>query len=401
MDVNKFLADWSAGEAPTKMRLGQARVRSVDSDPVYTITPGQAVIVPTSQEWGTSEIVANYLGEYPPRPGASCWYATDGVDRIILGMMGPDGPPSASISLTAATATTTATNSTVAMTTTEYDPWNMTDSSTGTGITIPAGGMYAIAGFQTYAANATGYRQISLRRNGGLLESIRLPTTTASNPILGLTMPGYPLDKGDIISMTGQQTSGTTINMNAASLSVQYVGRRRSTSGTATLITDGSFENNDITSADSAWNFTNATSATWSLDGSFGKFYTGVVGLKGVHAAGTVSTVVSSNTVISVVPRQKLRISAYVHANAFIAPSATTGAQFMLFTSADGTPEYLQTGTTATLAGTTFITTAYLPITADITVPDGAFVARVGFKTMSTATNTVWWDEIVATEVIS
>jgi hypothetical protein len=401
MDVNKFLADWSAGEAPTKMRLGQARVRSVDSDPVYTITPGQAVIVPTSQEWGTSEIVANYLGEYPPRPGGSCWYATDGVDRIIMGMMGPDGPPSASISLTSATATTTAGTTVIAMTTTEFDPWNMTDTA-GTGLTIPATGMYAISGFATWNQNGTGYRELTLRRNGSVLERNRAQTiTTAFNPIQNLTLPGFPCNKGDIISMVGIQTSGANLNLNAASLYVQYVGRRRSTSGTATLIADGSFENNDITSSDSAWNFTNATSATWSLDGSFNKFYTGVVGLKGIHAAGTVSTVVSSNTVIPVVPRQKLRISAYVQANAFIASSSTTGAQFLLFTSADGTPQYLETGTTTPAGGTSVITTAYLPITTDITVPAGAFVARVGFKTMSTATNTVWWDEIVATEVIS
>jgi hypothetical protein len=400
MDVNKFLADWNAGEAPTKMRLGQARVRSVDSDPVYTITPGQAVIVPTSQEWGTSEIVANYLGEYPPRPGGSCWYATDGVDRIILGMMAPDGPPSASIALAAATAVASSATTVITTGSVVHDPWNMAESS-GTALQIPADGVYSLMAYASWAANANGFRQVNLFRNGTTITVNRMASSPTSNPSHATLHPGFPMSKGDLVSTSVQQTTSGSINLNLLTLSAQYVGRRRSTSGTATLISDGSFENNDITSSESAWNFTNATSATWSLDGSYLKPYTGVVALKGIHAAGTVSTVVSSNTVIPVVPRQKLRISAYVQANAFIAPSATTGAQFMLFTSADGTPEYLQTGTTATLAGTTFITTAYLPITADITVPDGAFVARVGFKTMSTATNTVWWDEIVATEVIS
>ena len=400
MDVNKFLADWSAGEAPTKMRLGQARVRSVDSDPVYTITPGQAVIVPTSQEWGTSEIVANYLGEYPPRPGGSCWYATDGVDRIILGMMAPDGPPSASIALAAATAVASSATTVITTGSVVHDPWNMAESS-GTALQIPADGVYSLMAYASWGANANGFRQVNLFRNGTTITVNRMASSPTSNPSHATLHPGFPMSKGDLVSTSVQQTTSGSINLNLLTLSAQYVGRRRSTSGTATLISDGSFENNDITSSESAWNFTNATSATWSLDGSYLKPYTGVVALKGIHAAGTVSTVVSSNTVIPVVPRQKLRISAYVQANAFIAPSATTGAQFMLFTSADGTPEYLQTGTTATLAGTTFITTAYLPITADITVPDGAFVARVGFKTMSTATNTVWWDEIVATEVIS
>jgi hypothetical protein len=398
MEIGRFLSDWSAGSAGAMLRIGQARVRSVDSDPVYTISAGQTVIVPSASEWGTSEIVAAYLGEYPPRPGGSCWYVTDGVDRIVLGMVAPDGPPSASISLTAATATTTATNSTVVMTTVDYDPWNMTDTA-GTGLTIPATGLYAITGFQTYAANGTGFRQITLRRNGSNLESVRLPTTTASNPIVNVTMPGYPLNKGDIISMIGQQTSGGNLNMNAASLSVQYVGRKRSTSGTATLIVDGGFENNNITTTDSVWDFTNATSATWTLDGS--NAYTGVSALKGVHAAGAVTTVVANLTSIPVVPRQKLRVSAYVKANAAIAASATTGAQFLLFTSVDGVPEYLQTGTTTTVGGTAAISTSYAAITSDFTIPTGAFVARIGLKTMCTSTNTVWWDEIVTTEVIS
>lgn len=399
MEIGRFLSDWSAGNAGAMLRIGQARVRSVDSDPVYTISAGQSVIVPSTSEWGTSEIVAAYLGEYPPRPGGSCWYVTDGVDRIVLGMVGPDGPPSASISLTAATATTTAGTTVIAMRTTEYDPWNMTDTA-GTGLTIPATGLYAISGFATWNSNGTGYRELTLRRNGSVLERNRVQTiTTAANPIQNLTLPGYPCNKGDIISMIGIQTSTGNLNLTASSLSVQYVGRKRSTSGTATLIVDGDFENNNITTTDSVWDFTNATSATWTLDGS--NAYVGVSALKGVHAAGAVTTVVANLTSIPVVPRQKLRVSAYVKANAAIAASATTGAQFLLFTSVDGVPEYLQTGTTTTVGGTAAISTSYAAITSDFTIPTGAFVARIGLKTMCTSTNTVWWDEIVTTEVIS
>lgn len=399
MEIGRFLSDWSAGNAGATLRIGQARVRSVDSDPVYTISAGQSVIVPSTSEWGTSEIVTAYLGEYPPRPGGSCWYVTDGVDRIVLGMVGPDGPPSASISLTAGTATTTAGTTVIAMTTTEYDPWNMTDTA-GTGLTIPATGLYAISGFATWNSNGTGYRELAIRRNGSVLERSRVQTiTTAFNPIQSLTLPGYPCNKGDIISMVGVQTSTGNLNITASSLSVQYVGRKRSTSGTATLIVDGDFENNNIATSGSVWDFTNATSATWTLDGS--NAYIGISALKGVHAAGAVTTVVSNLTSIPVVPRQKLRVSAYVKANAAIAASATTGAQFLLFTSVDGVPEYLQTGTTTTVGGTAAISTSYAAITSDFTIPTGAFVARIGLKTMCTSTNTVWWDEIVTTEVIS
>lgn len=277
MDPKNFINDLNSSASSSKLRLGLARVVSVDSDAVLTITPGQAVISPASVETATGDVIANYLGEYPPRPGGSCWYATDGVDRIILGMMAPDGPPSASISLTAATATTTATNSTVAMTTVDWDPWNMT-STAATGITIPVGGMYAITGFQTWGANGTGFRQITLRRNGSNLESVRLPTTTASNPIVNLTMPGYPLNKGDIISMIGQQTSTGNLNMNAASLSVQYVGRRRGTAQIE-LQLDGGFESGLLNAAGSP----QYDDAVWYGGTATNFVYTSIVGTAGLR----------------------------------------------------------------------------------------------------------------------
>jgi hypothetical protein len=400
MDVNKFLADFSAGDPATKMRLGQARVRSVDTDPVYTLTTGQAVIVPTSQEWGTSEIVANYLGEYPPRPGGSCWYVTDGVDRIILGMVAPDGPPSASIALAAATAVASSATTVITTGSVVHDPWNMAESS-GTALQIPADGVYSLMAYASWAANANGFRQVNVFRNGTVITVNRMASSPTSNPSHQTLHPSFPMSKGDLVSSSVQQTTSGSINLNTLILSAQYVGRRRNTTGTATLIADGDFENNDITSSQSAWDFTNATSATWSLDPSFTGHYDGEVALKGVHAAGTVSTVVQSNTVIPVVPRQKLRLSAYVKANALMPASATVGAQFLLLTSADGTPVYLETGTTATTAGTSLFTTSFLPISQDVTVPTGAFVARIGLRTMSTAANTVNWDAIVATEIIS
>jgi 2-keto-4-pentenoate hydratase len=119
-----------------------------------------------------------------------------------------------------------------------------------------------------------------------------------------------------------------------------------------------------------------------------------------VHASGSVNTIVTNLTTIPVVPRQKLRVSGYMKANAVFGPP-TIGAQFLLFTSADGAPEYLQTGTTTTTGSLNGVVTAYSPMTADFTIPAGAFVARIGLKITCTAANTVWWDEIVVTEVIS
>ena len=49
MDAVKFLADLATLEQGNRLRLGVAQVRSVDTDPEYTLVTGQAVVVPAAQ----------------------------------------------------------------------------------------------------------------------------------------------------------------------------------------------------------------------------------------------------------------------------------------------------------------------------------------------------------------
>ena len=403
MDVSRFLADFASASVGPRMRFGQARVRSVDSDPSYTLQTGQAVIVPSTSEWGVSEIVAPYLGEYPPRPGGSCWYVTDGVDRIIIGMVAPDGPPAARINLTSATATTTATNSTVAMTTVDYDPWNMTMTA-GTGLTIPVGGMYAITGFQTYAANATGFRQITLRRNGSNLESVRLPTTTASNPIINLTMPGYPLNKGDIISMIGQQTSGGNLNMNAASLSVQYVGRRR-TSGTGDdVMVDGNFASSSLNVSGESYWFTEVGGASAAALDSTNNYLTNINSVKFTAVTSTTNYLFTTQS-IPCVPGQKYTISIALKASVAMTQGTEVDTSIGLYGSISGPPSEDRLWGTFIFSNNTLpnLTTSYVVQTGTVTIPADIFVIRPAFlvRRVAASTQSVWVGNITMTEIIS
>lgn len=403
MDVARFLADFSSASTGSRMRFGQARVRSVDTDPSYTLQKGQAVIVPATAEWGVSEIVAPYLGEYPPRPGGSCWYVTDGVDRIIIGMVAPDGPPAASITLTSATATTTATNSTVAMTTVDYDPWNMT-ATAGTGLTIPVGGMYAITGFQTYAANATGFRQITLRRNGSSLESVRLPTTTASNPIINLTMPGYPCNKGDVISMIGQQTSGANLNMNAASLSVQYVGRRRTSGTGADVMADGNFASSSLNASGESYWFTEVGGASAAALDTTNNYLTNINAVKFTAVTSTTNYLFTTQS-IPCVPGQKYTISIALKGSVAMTQGTEVDTSIGLYGSISGPPSEDRLWGTFIFSNNTLpnLTTSYVVQTGTVTIPDGYFVMRPAFlvRRVAASTQSVWVGNITMTEIIS
>jgi len=404
MDVSRFLADFSSASAGSRMRFGQARVRSVDTDPSYTLQKGQAVIVPATAEWGVSEIVAPYLGEYPPRPGGSCWYVTDGVDRIILGMVAPDGPPAASISLTSATATTTATNSTVAMTTVDYDPWNMT-STAGTGITIPVGGMYAITGFQTYAANGTGFRQITLRRNGSNLESVRIPTTTAGNPIINASMPGYPLNKGDIISMIGQQTSTGNLNMNAASLSVQYVGRRRASGTGADVMVDGNFASSSLNVSGESYWFTEVGGASAAALDTTNNYLANINSVKFTAVTSTTNYLFTTQS-IPCVPGQKYTISIALKASVAMTQATDVDTAIGLYGAVSGPPseDRLGWGTFISTSNTLpNLTTSYVVQAGTVTIPADIFVVRPAFsvRRIAASTQSVWVGNITMTEIIS
>ena len=392
MDVTSFLADWSAGDSRSGPRIRQARVRSVDSDPTYTITTGQAVIVPSSAQWGQSEIVANYLGEYPPRPGGSCWYVTDGVDRIILGMMAPDGPPSASIALAAATAVASSATTVITTGSVVHDPWNMAESS-GTALQIPADGIYSLMAYASWGVNANGFRQVNLFRNGTTITVSRMASSPTSNPSHATLHPGFPMSKGDLVSTSVQQTTSGNLNLNLLTLSAQYVGRKRSTTS-SDLLVDPGFEDNSINNPSSAW----ATSgAGFSISPTV--VDTGSkLALRYVCSGSTNSF--TTTQAYPVVPRQKYTFTVRANSTISLDPSAKLIVMLVVVAWDPLNETYSYESTIN--ASVNFVNSGWQTYTVTGTVPAGAFLMKPWVTLTDIGeTNTMSYDNLTLTEIIS
>lgn len=404
MDVTSFLADWSAGDSRSGPRIRQARVRSVDSDPTYTITTGQAVIVPSSAEWGQSEIVANYLGEYPPRPGGSCWYVTDGVDRIILGMMAPDGPPSASITLAAATAVASSATTVITTGSVLHDPWNMAESS-GTALQIPADGVYSLMAYASWGANANGFRQVNLFRNGTTITVNRMASSPTSNPSHATLHPGFPMSKGDLVSTSVQQTTSGSINLNLLTLSAQYVGRRR-TAGTASdVMTDGNFASSSLNVSDvSKWFTYTQGASSVALDQSPNTYLTNVNAVKFTATSGNINGLFSTEG-IAVVPGQKWQMKWAVKGSVAMTEGVNFSNYMAVYGAASGpVDENLSWGTFILPTVTSpSVTTSYSIQTGTFTIPPGVFVIRLDYEFVQStgSTRSLWFGNVTLQEIIS
>lgn len=399
-DAVKFLEDLSARERGNRLRLGVAAVRSVDSDPVYSISNGQSVIVPASQEWGEGgEIVANYLGEYPPRPGGLAWYVTDGVDRIVLGMVAPDGPPSVRVAMSTALATTNNTTTTVTnLTDREFDPWNMVESS-GTAIRIPATGLYAVQGSGSWDINATGFRAIQIMRNGTLVVNDRTQAVASGRTAHAVTENTYPFNKDDLVSAQVAQLSGTALNLGFFQLSVTYVGRARSTA-TTELLDDGGFESGLVNTTGALWSSLTTGGGAVSISTSA---RTGSYAMQ-LALASAGSAVTYSAQTWPVVPRAQYRVTAWSRTlSGTVGAVAAQHTRARLICSVDGTP-IDDTGATAVPALASSYrsaSTAWAQATWDITIPDGVFVAQLELAHVRTATaGTVLFDDVSITEII-
>lgn len=402
-DAVKFLADLSARERGNRLRLGVAAVRSVDSDPVYSISNGQSVIVPASQEWGEGgEIVANYLGEYPPRPGGLAWYVTDGVDRIVLGMVAPDGPPSVLVRQDNAVSLANNINGTVVFDTISHDPWNMTDAS-NTAIVIPANGLYTVAGYANFASNATATRRVFISVNGATAFASQwfsqLGAGTANANIQSVTAPAIRLSKGDLVSLRVFQNSGGALNVTDARLSAHYVGRARSTA-TTELLDDGGFESGLVNTTGALWSSLTTGGGAVSISTSA---RTGSYAMQ-LALASAGSAVTYSAQTWPVVPRAQYRVTAWSRTlSGTVGAVAAQHTRARLICSVDGTP-IDDTGATAVPALASSYrsaSTAWAQSTWDITIPDGVFVAQLELAHVRTATaGTVLFDDVSITEII-
>jgi hypothetical protein len=275
----------------------------------------------------------------------------------------------------------------------------------GTGLTIPVGGMYAITGFQTYAANGTGFRQITLRRNGSNLESVRIPTTTAGNPIINASMPGYPLNKGDIISMIGQQTSTGNLNMNAASLSVQYVGRRRTSGTGADVMVDGNFASSSLNQSGISYWFTEVAGASAAALDTTNLYSSNINSVKFTAVTSTTNYLFTTQS-IPCVPGQKYTISIALKASVAMTQATDVDTAIGLYGAVSGPPSEDRLGWGTVIASTNTLpnlTTSYVVQAGTVTIPADIFVVRPAFsvRRIAASTQSVWVGNITMTEIIS
>lgn len=388
----QFILDLNRFNSGNQLRLGMARVRSVDGDPVYGTATGQAMIVPATGEWDEDAVPAYYLGEYPPRPGGACWYASDGRDRIILGAVAPEGPPYARLRITSATAIVTATNTTLTLPVVSDDPWNM--SSANTALSAPVPGLYDIAAWVSWASNATGNRRTEILINGSNQIFARDAAASGVGNAQFANLV-WPLNKGDLVSLRVLQNSGANLDVNDANLTMTFVGRRRTTGAGPEQLADGSFE----AAGTSGWDFTQTT-AVYSLstvtpqDGDYC--------LQAVHGAGSALTsTVYGPDKIPVVPGQAYNVTAYVRGSAAITASGSAGVVPFLLCAPDGLPDPTDsTSSTATSAATASVGTAWAQVAQIQVVPANCFTARVGLKLVTSAANTAFWDNLSITEKI-
>lgn len=388
-----FLWSLDRRERGPRLRLGMAQVRSVEGDPVFGTVSGQAVIVPAANDWFTAEAVpAKYLSEYPPRPGASCWYATDGNDVLILGMVSPEGPPTAVLSRTSATAITTgAASATFPLwETITTDPWNMYDSS-GTAIRIAMPGLYTVSASVEWAAGTVGYRAMNLYQNGTIVLRERREYSTIGMAQSFTTRP-ISCNTGDLFSLGLFHTQGANLNLNAATLGMTYVGRARSTA-TSNALSTQRFPNGSI----SAWDTTQSLTATETIETKLGQ-----PAITFTTTAGTNSNIAYSPEVIPVVPRQRYTIAGSAQTSVIL--GASEGLVMFLLCAPDGVPNpALATSSTASGFSTATLGTAnayYAISNGEQVIPDGCFTARLGIRVNSTAVKVVSFTNLSATEKV-
>lgn len=389
-EAYEFLWSLDRRERGSKLRLGLAQVRSVDSDPVFTITTGQAMVVPAANDWFTAEAVpAKYLSEYPPRPGGACWYATDGNDVLILGMMAPDGPPYGRLRITAATAIVTGTNTVLTFPIISDDPWNMSNS--GTALRAPIAGLYDLSALVAWASNATGNRRAEILINGSnQIYSRDMAASGVGNAQIANLV--WPLNAGDLVQLRVLQNSGANLDLNDAVLTMTYVGRTRSTA-TLNAIADQVYPNGPLT----AWDTSQATNATEAIETKLGQ-----PSFTFTTTAGTVTNTVYSPEVIPVVPRQRYTVAGSAQTSVIL--GASEGLQMYLVCAADGTPNpALATTSTATGTATATLGTAnafYSISGGEQVIPDGCFTARLALRVNSTAVKVVSFTNLSVTEKV-
>jgi hypothetical protein len=139
-----------------------------------------------------------------------------GLERRIDRLTAMGRPLHIGCHLTHSASQSLANSTVVALTwdTESADDDGMHDPSTPTIITAPLAGIYRIVGQVCFDANATGWRQLALRRNGAYVREIVLPAVSTAGvrtTLMLATEIGAAV--GDQFELIAVQASGTTLNV--------------------------------------------------------------------------------------------------------------------------------------------------------------------------------------------
>lgn len=115
--------------------------------------------------------------------------------------------------------TTTATQQALIFNTEHFDTDSIHDIVTNNNrLTCRTAGTYAIYGCAEFAANATGYRQLSVRVGGtNYVATVTIPSAGAGPPSVVAIATHWNLAVGEYVELMALQTSGGALNVNATS----------------------------------------------------------------------------------------------------------------------------------------------------------------------------------------
>lgn len=131
-----------------------------------------------------------------------------------------NGKPMCRVYNSAALSIATATATVITFNSERYDVGGCHSTSSNTGrLTVPSGGggVYHIGGSVSFAANATGIRNVSIRLNGTtVIDGLDAHAASAAGPLTLSVNTEYKLAAADYVELLVTQTSGGLLNVSAA-----------------------------------------------------------------------------------------------------------------------------------------------------------------------------------------
>lgn len=220
MSLHDFVSTFRTEKPAIRRRLGI--VTSIQADYTITVTLN-----------GTDVAGVRYFGHYQPIAGEQVWLDTDGGDIVAVGAIAGRGGQvlGAYVYKNADQNLTNNTLTQITFSSVDFDGEVLFDNTSDT-LTLRRPGLWLCQAAGSFDANATGYREISIRGSGSISGDIvtqRVSATPTTNTRIVVSTVRY-FGYGDVISMYARQTSGAGLiisgdgNPQTTWLSAVYMG---------------------------------------------------------------------------------------------------------------------------------------------------------------------------------